>query len=222
MKIRFFISVILMFCLFISNANSRPSVKNKKFENPALQFEGTWRVDSYDFREFVEIPADLAIQLKNQSGAFPIGQRLRFELTGPAIISGNIDPATMKYEGPRGEGLNMTILRPFEHELCDSRLWSGLCEMKNKKDYSVDLMIGEIVNWTRGIPHEYVEVWNDVKPLQYTFLHLGKLYNFDTRVAKNGDIFIMVTVEGIVKDRGKNVDTKGGADVGIRLKRISN
>ena len=202
MKIRFLISLIVIFSIFISNANSRPSVKHKKAANPALQFEGLWRVDSYDFREFVGIPADLAIQLKDEAGAFPIGQRISFEATGSAIISGNIDPSTMKYEGPKGEGLTMTIQRPFERELCGRNQWHYLCEENYKEDNFEELMIDEISNWTKDTRREYAEIWSDVKPLQYSFLRLTKSYHFDARVVKNGDIFIMITVKGFIKGRG--------------------
>ena len=221
MKIRFFIQFILMSCLFISNVNSKPFVKHKKTTNPALQFEGEWRVDSYDFREFVSVPTDLLVKLKNEAGAFPIGQHISFESIGVVILPGGINPETMKYVGPQGEGLKMTILRPFEHELCERRQWSYLCEINYKEDYSGELMIDGISRWARDASEEDAKIWSDLKLFQYSFLYLGKSYSFNARVARNGDIFIMIAIEGIVKGRGRNPDSIGWGNIGIRLKRIA-
>ncbi len=218
MKLRLVLFSVLLFC-FINGSDARPAIKKKKFKNPAFQFEGTWRVDSYDFREFVAVPDNLESKLKDEAAAFPVGQRIRFTWTGSAVMPGNIDPTTMKFSGPTGETLEMTLLQPFEKELCKRNHWDYLCG-KWKKDYSDELMIDDITNWTRSIPPEYVKVWKDVKSLQYSLVHLGKSYHFDARIVKNGDIFILITIEGLVKGRGNAFDTMGVGDMGVRLKRI--
>lgn len=89
---------------------------------------------------------------------------------------------------------------------------NNVCEKNDNEKYSNYLMIGQIKNWRKNIPREYVEFWSDLKSLQYSFLHLRKLYSFDTRVTKNGDIFIIVSIEGLVKEKeGKpNAIKKGG------------
>lgn len=216
------LSTIFMVFSFMNDAAAAATpLKNKKFESPARKFEGTWRVEAHDLREFVAPPADLATQLQNESGGFPIGQRLRFEYTGSAVMPGSIDPISMRAAGPAGTTLRLTLLAPFSPELCGNKVWSQVCKGTPQQDYKDEVMIDEIVNWTKEIPKEYAEVWPDMLPLQYSMLHLGKSYHFGARLAKNGDLFIMVTIDGRAKGRGKASDSDAKADVGIHLKRVA-
>ena len=222
MKFNLTVLWTLLFCLLTNTIYASPPMKKKKFETPAAKFEGTWQVDSYDFREFVEIPNDLEKQLSDEVAAFPVGQRIRFESTGSAVLPGSIDPVTMTSPGPTGDTLNMTLLYPFVPEICKRKHWNYLCDGQSKKDVSEELMIDGVSDWTRNIPAPYAHVWDDVLKRQYSLLHMGKLYHFDARIGKNGDIFIIVTVEGLAKGKGNIPDTVGMADIGIRLKRVSN
>ena len=213
------LSTLLLAFPFMHDASAATPSK-KKFENPARKFEGTWRVESHDFREFVAAPADLASQFQNEAGAFPVGQRLRFTYTGSAALPGGIDPVSMRSTGPVGETLRMTLLAPFASQMCESKVWSQVCKGREQHDYSDEVMIDEIVNWTRDIPKEYAEVWSELLPLQYSLLHLGKSYHVGARFAKDGDLYIMVTIDGRAKGRGKAPDSDAKADVGIHLKRV--
>jgi hypothetical protein len=82
-------------------------MKTKKFSNPATQFAGTWRVDSYDFREFESAPEDMENQIKKSGefSDFPVGQIVEFVPTGIQVMPGTIDPATMTSDGPTGHTL---------------------------------------------------------------------------------------------------------------------
>ncbi|GAC1568997.1 MAG: hypothetical protein NVS3B3_22920 [Aquirhabdus sp.] len=187
-------------------------MKKKKFENPAEQFEGLWRVDSYDFRGFEKIPDDFDKQLE-ETIAFPIGQRIKFQRIGSTGIPGNIDPVTMKYDGPIGEALRMTLLQPFEKKLCDIKRWDYLC--KNfQEDYSAELMIANISNWKHRASKWYLKTWEDIKPIEYGLMRLSKSYSFDVWFGENGDMIIVLIIDGIAKD-GSSATT-----MGIRLKRI--
>ncbi|MES2259984.1 MAG: hypothetical protein V4724_15785 [Pseudomonadota bacterium] len=212
MNFRTIITSSFLICFFSHVPDASSATKRKKFENPALQFVGTWRVDSYDFREFEAAPDDLENQLKSNAEAFPIGQRIKFAWTGSAGMPGNIDPVTMKFSGPAGETLRMTLLPPFEKKLCDRSHWDYLCDTP-KKDHSDELMITEIEKWETHLV-ERRKTWADIKPIEYTFVHLGKSYNFNVWVAKNGDIVIPLVITGKIKGGGE------ATNMGIRLKRI--
>jgi len=194
----------------MNNATAKPAVKKKRFINPALQFAATWRVDSYDLRSFAANVQDLDARMKDEAGFFPIGQRIRFESEGVVVMPGSIDPVSMTSRGPIGEELSMTILQPFEKSLCTG-YWSHVCKEKN--DYGNSVMISEIWAWSAFYP-ERPAVWPDMKPVSYTLVHLGKLYNFEMWFAKDGDLMIGVHLDARAKD---------GGDSGImaaRLKRI--
>ena len=77
----------------------------------------------------------------------------------------------------------------------------------------LDTMITEISKW----PDRLVEkrrIWEDIKPVKYTLVHLGKSYNFGVWVAKNGDMLLPVVLEGHIKGGGE------AGVMGVRLKRI--
>lgn len=210
MKLRLVLFSLLIFCTFVYKVDAMPTLKKKKFENPALQFEGTWRVDSYDFREFDETPENLDEQLKDEASAFPIGQRIKFVWTGSEVMPGTIDPVTMKSNGPIGETLKMTILQPFEKKLCFN-YWKFLCDGK-EEDYVDGLMIN-MKRWDDRLKNKR-KLWLEMNPIDYSFGHLGKSYGFNVWTAKNNDIVFSIVVDG---------QKKGGGDaarMGIRLKRI--
>ena len=221
MRLLIIFTTILTVFPFKGGAIARPLLEKNKFENPAQKFEGTWRVERHDYREFAVAPADAATQFQNEAAAFPIGQRLRFEHTGSAALPGGIDPVTMRHTGPIGDTLRMTLLAPFAKELCSSKSWSQVCGGENHKEYSDELMIDEIVNWTKETPTEYASVWSDLLPLQYSMLHMAKTYHFKARLARNGDQYLMVTINGRAKGRGIASDSDAKADVGILLKPIN-
>lgn len=197
--------VATILCFSHSSAWTTPIVK--KFENPAMQFLGTWEVKSHDFREFYGFPENLASQLQERASAFPIGMRIRFEWTGSAGMPGGIDLKTMQFTGPIGETMSMTILYPYLKKLCGG-YWDFICD-KNK-DYSNNLMIVQIEKWS---VREREEMWPEIVPMEYSFAHLAKTYSFDAWVAKNGDLVFPIVLDG------RSRDGDGFGIMGICLKK---
>lgn len=187
---RFF--AIAAFLHFSNLAWAAPIVK--KFENPAIQFVGTWQVTSHDSREFSEVPHDLARQLRENAAAFPIGMRIRFEWSGAAGMPGGIDLKTMEFTGPIGETLTMTILHPHQRKLCGG-YWDHICD--RDKDYVNQLMIVQIEEWN---DQEKMSMWPEIIPMEYSLVHLAKTYSFNAWIAKNGDMVFPVALDGRSRD----------------------
>ena len=110
-----FLFLVFSFAFNLSAEAKQPM--KMKYVNPAAAFVGTWRVDSYDTRDFDKLPNDLQDQLKEEAGAFPIGQRLKMDAPGPTVMPGSIDPSTMKSDVV-GEEVDITLLSPFVPEVC--------------------------------------------------------------------------------------------------------
>jgi hypothetical protein len=203
----------LFFFLSLFLANSIKAGQHvKKFENPALQFEGTWRVDAYDWREFKGVPADLVNQLQVRAASFPIGQKIRFKWSGLSLMPGNYNPKEMEFDGPVGETLEVTILAPFENELCKG-YWSYLCNLQ-QKNYVKSFMIVEIEKWDTADPEKRL-MWPDIKPVEYSLVDFSKSHNIDAWFDKQGDMIFPIIVDGQSK-RGADYGT-----LGVRLKRIN-
>jgi hypothetical protein len=75
-------------------------------------------------------------------------------------------------------------------------------------------MITDINRRTRYAPKKELDLWSDLTPFDYSLTHLGKEFNLDARVAKNGDILLQLPMHGNAKDGSDE------ATVGVRLKKI--
>lgn len=212
MKLRVLLLPILLLSFFMPIANAKSPMKKKKFENPALQFEGTWQVDSYDFREFEEVPNNINEQLLKEAGAFPIGQRIQFVSAGRSVMPGTFDTATKKFTGLIGETLEMILVQPYVKNLCQGH-WDFVC-VNRKENYSTEFMIVNVLNWKNGIPVSYADIWSDVKSTQYQLTQLNKNASFDVWFAKSGDMIIPLVIEGRIKGGGE------ASTMGVRLKRV--
>lgn len=206
MYIRRLIFVFIYFSL--SQAFARSPMEN--FKNPALQFVGIWEVTRYDFRDFLEIPEDLDIQLKENAAAFPVGMRIKFKWTGSSIMPGSINPNTMEGGTPSGEVLAMTLLFPYIEKLCLG-YWDYICH-KNK-NYGRNVMIAQIEKWDDEARNA-LGIWSEIEPVEYGFADLGRSFSFNVWIARKGDIVFPIYLKG----RGKN-GSKFGL-MGIFLRKI--
>ena len=212
------LSILVMLVSLLNNAAAASSPAKRKVENTAQKFEGTWQVEAYDVRDFVVAPPYLSSQLQKEAEGLPIGQRVRFERAGEVVLPGSIDPTTMTATGPVGAEMNMMLLPPYSAELCRHTVWYLAC--KSTTPSSNEVMIDAISNWRKDTSREYAEAWDDLQPLEYSLLRLNKTFHFNVRFANNGDLFIMVLVDGRVKGRGTASDSDASAYVGVRLKRV--
>jgi hypothetical protein len=180
----------------------------KKFENPAMQFVGTWVVKKYDFREFNDIPSDFKSQFQENAAGLPVGMRIRFQWTGTAGMPGGINLRSMEFNGPRGETLSMTMLYPDLAKLCGS-YWDFIC--RRDEDYINNLMIVQIERWD---DKERERIWSEVIPIEYNFIHLAKTYGFNVWVAKNGSLILSIILNG------QGIDGEKFATMGVYLQKI--
>ena len=201
------LSFSIIFVLGLSNSVAKPAVKKPRYVNPALQFATTWRVDSYDLRNFTGEVRDIDAKMVEKAGFFPIGQHIRFEAGGEVVLPGSIDPVTMTAHGPTGPELEMTILQPFEKKLC-SGYWKYVCD--ENSDYHRSFMISEISRWSRYYQERLV-TWADVKPVSYTVMGLNKSHHLEIWFAKNGDLMIALHLDSPTKD---------GSDSGLMAVRL--
>ncbi|MDM5177976.1 hypothetical protein PO883_12320 [Massilia sp. DJPM01] len=204
--LQFLLLVILTYPF--DSKNARAAVR--KFENPALQFAGTWRVDSYDFHEFKEVPPNIESQLITHAGALPIGQKIRMEWTGLSLMPGNYNSEKMDFDGPIGEVMKMTFLMPLGKNFCKD-YWEHLCTDR-PINYTVSFMIVDIVKW-KGVDRNNKMSWPDVVPVEYRLVDLSKTHNVDAWVARNGDLIFPIYIDG----KSKNGSNFGM--LGVRLKR---
>lgn len=215
--IRYFFVIIFLIFTFSSSValGAKPMANAKKFTNPATKFVGRWRVESYDFRAFLNAPEDIEAQIKagEEVSAFPVGQIIEFQSLGAEVMPGTINPTTMTSTGPTGEVLAMILEAPFAQKLCTRPYWKSACEAQ-EKPIRREVMITDIVNWWKDAPPKYRALWADLEPLEYTFNHLGKQFSMEAWVAKNGDILFELLL------KGNGLDGKPGGVAGVRLKRI--
>lgn len=209
-RVKFFvISGLILF--FLISANAKPHMK--KFENPAVQFVGTWRVEAYDFREFSSMPTDLNVQLKEKAASFPVGQRLKIESDGTVGMPGTYNTDKMKFEGPVGEALSITFLAPLEKQLCIG-YWDFVCS-GGPAGLVEDFMIVEIYKWrTEDIKN--AKLWRNVKPVSYSWVSLSKQHSFDVWGTREGNLILPIFL------KGKGVEGKEFGFMGVVLKRIHN
>ncbi|NHZ33003.1 hypothetical protein [Massilia rubra] len=183
----------------------------KKFENPAVQFAGTWRVEAYDFREFSEIPSDLDTQLQRKSASFPVGQRLAIDCDGAVVMPGSYNTERMKFEGPVGEALSISFLMPLEKKLCTG-YWNFVCS-GDESELVNTFMIVEIFKW-HAENIKSAKLWTNVKPVSYSWVSLSKQHSFEVWVTKGGDLILPIFLKG----KGREGKTFG--TMGVILKRI--
>jgi hypothetical protein len=216
----FSIKILLVFSIiFIFSSNvihARSPVKPSHFSTPVKQFEGLWEVEKYDFRAFTAPPSNLDEQLNaaDEFGGFTIGQQLEFIPSGNAVMPGSINPTTMKSSGPTGQTLHFRVMRPFAPQFCARKAWAFVCATP-QQDFQSELMIKEFFNWQKDRDPAFVQLWADLLPIQYALVHLGKSYNFDVIVAKNGKLLLPIVIDGPAKN-GRDAGM-----MGIWLKKVS-
>lgn len=210
--------VLIFSLLFSMNlCMAKTVMNNAKFKDPATPFIGVWHVVSHDLREFEIPPENIEAQMTQEKefAGLPIGQIVRFDRGETQVMPGTIDPNTMRSAGPIGLVLEISLLPPFVEKLCTRPYWGEACKTP-KKPLSSFAMITEITDWTKSASTKNKLTWGDIKKEQYHFNHLGKEYNFEARIAKNGDILLDIVLDG---------KTKGGGNAGlagVRLKKIGN
>ncbi|MDQ1834943.1 hypothetical protein [Massilia scottii] len=197
------------FVAFINTTDAKTNMKN--FESPAVQFVGSWRVEAYDFREFTSPPADFDAQLRGNAASFPVGQMLKVESAGAAVMPGTYNTEKMKFDGPTGETLRVTFLTPLEKNLCKG-YWEFICS-GGESEYEKNFMIVEISRWDAD-DIKSAKMWPNVKQLNYSWVSLSKQHSFNIWVAKDGELILPIFLEGKAKD-GKEFGF-----MGVRLKRI--
>jgi hypothetical protein len=215
LKFIFLTIITLLISLMTTFTDAKPALKVNKFKNPAIQFQGMWRVDGYDTREFEKIPKDLEEQLDADRSITTLTLGVVVELvhTGRDVMPGTINPQTMTSPGPEGETLRLTIKRPFSTQLCAREFWTIYCKYP-KEDYLYEFIITEITKWTSGELKRNSKLWSDIRPITYTFVGLDRRTVFEAWVAKSGDIIFPVSIN--VPDK-KSQTSK---ILGIRLKKI--
>ncbi|MCE3607080.1 hypothetical protein LXA47_26275 [Massilia sp. P8910] len=206
------VSCLLIVISIFSTNSTKARQPVKKFENPAFQFVGTWSVVAYDWREFKSIPIDLNKQLSTRASSFPIGQKIRIKWTGLSFMPGNYNTEKMNFDGPIGEALEITILTPYEKDLCIG-YWSYLCK-EDPENYVRNFMIVEIEKWDSA-DRLTRSIWPDVKPVEYSLVDFSKSHNIDVWFDKHGDIILPINIDG-KSTRGKNFGI-----LGVRLKRMN-
>ncbi|HEX8612065.1 MAG TPA: hypothetical protein VF800_12325 [Telluria sp.] len=208
MQARFFL-IFLFLATFLNIAQSKP--KMKRFENPAIQFIGSWHVDAYDFREFLEVPTDLEKQIKEYPASFPIGQILKIDWHGAVVMPGTINPQTGRSEGPVGEELSISFIPPLEKNLC-AGYWDFVCK-EGANGYVRSFMITEIYKWdAKDI--RIANMWPEVKHVSYVLVALSKSHSFETWVTNKGQVVLPITLAGKTKN-GKPFGV-----MGVILKRV--
>lgn len=201
---------ILLFSVVLSNiAEAKP--KMKKFENPAFQFIGSWRVDTYDFREFEEIPTDLNRQLREDAASFPVGQILRIDWHGAVVMPGTFNTETNKFEGPVGEELSISFMPPLQKNLCTG-YWDFICS-DGPSGYIKSFMIAEIYKWRKD-DVRIAKMWPEVRHVSYNFVALSKSHSFETWTTNKGQLILPITLAGKAKN-GKPFGV-----MGVILKRV--
>ncbi|MDQ1924212.1 hypothetical protein [Massilia pseudoviolaceinigra] len=205
------VSCLLMAILVFSINDGMARQSMKKFKNPANQFVGTWCVYDHDWREFLTVPIDLEKQMLKEAGSFPVGQAIRIERTGLSYMPGNYNSEKMNFDGPIGEALEVTVLTPFEKDLCKT-YWSDLCA-QHPKNYMMNFMIVEIVKWDAE-DRARRSMWPSVKPIEYHLVDFSKSHNIDAWFDRQGDMILTIYMDGQSKDG------KGNGIMGVRLKRM--
>ncbi|NHZ94891.1 hypothetical protein [Massilia sp. CCM 8734] len=185
--------------------------KMRKFTNPTAQFVGTWRVEAHDFREFFAGPDNLAIQLENQAASFPVGQKLKIESTGAAVMPGTYNTEKNRFEGPVGETLLFTFMSPLEENLCKG-YWNSVCG-GGVSETEKDFMIVEIYRW-HADDIKLAKMWPEVKHVTYSLVSLNKQHSFKVWMTKSGKLILPIFLEG------KSKEGKPFGDMGVILKRI--
>jgi hypothetical protein len=222
-----FILVLIVFASFFATSTEAKTPMKKKFVNPATQFNGTWRVVSYDFREFDAAPEDLEKQLnamEHEFAVFPINLELTLENNDSFVLPGSINPETMTSPLPSAENLWVKLPSSSVKMLCKRSSWEVGCRAPIKSFEKEFLMI-QLYKWDKDwVAYDknsrtkiaYRKVWHDISPITYKFLDVGRTYSFDAWVAKNGDLLITISID-INSAQSKNPDRR---TLGIRLKRI--
>ncbi len=207
-------SFIFLFSCHVSYARS--PVKPNQFSTPVKQFEGLWEVESYDFRAFSAAPNNLEDQLNapEEYAGFTIGLQIEFSASGSAVMPGSINPTTMKSSGPSGQTMQVRILQPFSPQFCTRKAWRHICS-NPQQDFHAELMIKEFFNWQKDRDPAFVQLWSDLKPIQYSLVDLAKSFNFDVIVAKNGKLLLPIAVDGPAKN-GRDAGV-----MGVWLKKVS-
>lgn len=203
---------LFVFVFSVTHLNAAEAKqKMRKFTNPAAQFVGTWRVEAYDFREFLAVPDNLATQLEDSAASFPVGQKLKIDSTGAAVMPGTYNTEKNRFEGPVGETLLLTFLPPLEKTLCKG-YWSSVCD-GDVSETEKDFMIIEIYRW-HADDIKLAKMWPEVKHLTYSLVSLNKQHSFKVWVAKNGKLILPIFIDG------KSKEGKPFGDMGVILKRI--
>ncbi|MFB9246098.1 hypothetical protein IV454_06295 [Massilia antarctica] len=205
--VTFCITILAIACFNIAEAKP----KMKKFKNPAFQFVGSWSVEAYDFREFIGVPTDLDLQLQERAAAFPVGQTLKIDWTGVAVMPGNYNTEKMKFDGPIGETLSITFLTPLEKKLCNG-YWDFVCS-GGTAEYVKDFMIVEINKWDAD-DMKMAPMWPEAKHVNYSLVSLSKQHSFDVWVAHGGKLILPIFLDG----KAKNGKTYGLMAVILRRK----
>lgn len=206
---RCLVIVIISIFFLINNANARS--KMKKFENPAMQFVGVWRVDSHDFREFIRVPVDLDEQLQESAASFPVGQSLKIERHGEVVMPGTFNTDTMEFEGPVGEELSIKFLTPLNKRLCTG-YWDFVCS-GGKSEQVKNFMITDIRKWDADDIRS-AKLWRGVKHVDYSWVSLNKSHSFTAWVTREGNIILPIFLKGEGKE-GRNFGF-----MGVILKRV--
>lgn len=201
--------LILFIVSWLNNAEAKS--KMKKFENPAHQFIGSWRVEAYDFREFIEVPTDLDSQLKDKAASFPVGQMLEIDWHGTVVMPGTFNTETSKFEGPVGEELSIKFMTPLEKKLCTG-YWNSVCG-SDSSEYVKNFMIVEIYRWDAQ-DVRIAKMWTDVKHMTYSFVSLNKQHSFSVWVTKKGKLILPIFING------KSKVGKPFGEMGVILTRV--
>lgn len=201
---------ILVFSLSYLNV-AEAKQRMKKFTNPAAQFVGTWRVEAHDFREFIAVPDDLALQLQDQAASFPVGQILRIDWDGQVVMPGTYNTEKNEFEGPVGEALSFTFMPPLEENLCKG-YWDFVCQ-GGISEYVKNFMIIGIYRW-HSDDVKLAKMWPEVKHVTYSFVSLNKQHSFKVWVTKDGTLVLPIFLHG------KSKEGKPFGDMGVIFKRI--
>ena len=203
--------IVVMLFSFVFFSVAEAKSKMRKFDNPAFQFIGSWRVDKYDFREFLEAPTDLGNQLKEHPASFPIGQVLKINAHGLVVMPGTVNNATGELDGPVGEELSISFMPPFGNNLCTG-YWDFVCK-DGPNGYVRSFMIAEIYKWDAQ-DIRIAKMWPEVKHVSYVLVALSKSHAFETRFTTQGQIVLPITLAG----KTRNGEAFGV--MGVILKRV--